>query len=292
MEVVLKKNIFILSMCFLIPFLSSGDIYAKGKDNERDAKRYCEKQKSNGDDCKVSAWVGCGPGWTKAKRFNSHRGKDWFACKPMYEYRTITAKLKKSTPLWTQKDKPNGYPSGCGNAAWAILYGYWFQNRGKIKLFEGTDPNDLLLEAQIEMSKYNDTKYGSHKGSKYGRTYPSKMCRTTRYAKKRGYTISCSRDRGREFSKFEKVKKSLDADRPVILLLNNPLKALSTLHYVVIEEAEKKQRKRKNGKWRDRKVRYRVNDGHGHRKWITVREKGINDDKRTGSFSMFHVTIN
>ena len=213
----------------------------------------------------------------------------------MASYRVIKATLKKSTPLWRQTRKSNGYPVGCGNSAWAIVLGYWKQYKGKSELLDDIampcGQTTKLKKHMEELAKDNETTYGSYKGSKYGRTAPWKMDRVKRYIRRCGYKSSVERDRGAEFSKFNKVKASLDKDRPVIILMNDPKKAFSSLHYAIIEKAELKQKKVLR-KWRNRDVRYLVNKGHGGKPvWIWVREVGKNTHKHTGSFSMFHLNI-
>lgn len=214
----------------------------------------------------------------------------------MAKYRTIKASLKKSTPLLWQTEKSNGYPVGCGNLAWAIVLGYWKQYNGKSKLLDDINmlhvDRSKLHKHMEELAKDNETTYGSYKGSKYGRTAPWKMDKVKKYIKRCGYKSSVERDRGTEFSKFHKVRASLVKDRPVIILMNDPKKAFSSLHYAIIEEAELKQ-KRVARKWRNRDVRYKVNKGHYGKKpeWIWVREVGRNTHKHTGSFSMFHLNI-
>ena len=213
------------------------------------------------------------------------------------KYRTIEAGLKHETPLWWQTKKKSGHPVGCGATAWAIVFGYWKQYKGKENLLEGvsmphnqTNPDEALHKHMLEIAKAMNSTYGEYKGKKWGRSTPKKMSRAKKYATRRGYKCTVQRIRGTEFEKFRQVKKWLDRDRPVVILINNPKKAFSSLHYPVIEKAELKQ-KRVAGKWRDRDVRYYVNMGHGDRKWIWVREVGKNHHKHTGSFSMFFMDI-
>ncbi|MFW5740416.1 MAG: C39 family peptidase, partial [Myxococcota bacterium] len=138
-------------------------------------------------------------------------------------YRTIDAKLNHQTPRWAQLQS-NGHPVGCGPTAWAIVYGYWKQHKGKTRLLEGVnganDPD--LLAAMKEISRYTKSTYGVHQGKKWGRTTPRNMCRGKKYAEKRGYRVSCERIRGTEFNKFDRVKAWIRADKPVIILINNP----------------------------------------------------------------------
>ena len=212
-------------------------------------------------------------------------------------YRTIEAKLNHTTPRWHQTIKSSGHPVGCGNAAWAMVYGYWKQHRGKSRLLEGvsmphsqSDNDTALAAAMQEIAGYTQTTYGSYQGNKYGRTTPSNMCRGKRYGERRGYNVTCERIRGTEFNKFDRVRSWINAGKPVIILTNDPSHAFSSLHYPVIEQARKKQ-KRVAGKWRDRDVSYFINKGNGGDEWIWVREVGRNDHPHTGSFSMFLIDI-
>lgn len=217
----------------------------------------------------------------------------------MGKYREIKASLKHKTPLWRQARMISGHPVGCGAAAWAIVYGYWNAYRGKTKLFNGydilhnnhvEDTNDPEIKSVMgKIAQYIGTDYGDI-GGQYGMTAPRKMPRGVKYAKKMGYSkTSCTRWRGGEFPKFSEVKKNLDKDRPVILLIHADGFGIAN-HYVVIEKAVKKQ-KRVLGKWRDRDVRYYVNFGNGSRKWIYVREKGVNDHKVYSSFSAYFINV-
>jgi len=216
----------------------------------------------------------------------------------MSEYRTISVALKNKTSLWWQTEKSNGYPVGCGPTAWAIVFGYWKQYKGRNRLLDGiTMPHSQTGSTDADLSKHmeeiakdTETTYGSYGGG-YGRTTPSKMLKAKKYIKRRDYSCSIERILGTEFTKFRKVKAWLLKDRPVIILSNDPAQALTTLHYPVIEKAKLVQRKRL-GRWRDRSVRYYVNLGNSRRKWIWVREVGPNEHSHTGSFSMFLLNIN
>jgi len=213
------------------------------------------------------------------------------------EYRTISASLRHETPLWYQTHKASGHPVGCGPTAWAIVAGYWKEHRGKSNLLGNlalphaqVNP-DAELGAQIEaIAAAVDTTYGEYRGDKYGRTTPLNMVKAERYVERRGYRASVEKLNGTEFDKFRRVKAWLEQDRPVIILINDPEHAFTTLHYPVIEKAELKQ-KHVLGKWYDRDVRYYVNMGNGRREWIWVREVGGNDHPHTGSFSMFLLNI-
>jgi hypothetical protein len=213
------------------------------------------------------------------------------------KYRTQSASLLKETPLWWQTYKSSGHPIGCGSAAWAIVFGYWKQYWGKTKLLESIsmphsqtrDDRDLARHME-EIAEIMGSTYGTYQGKKWGRSTPSKMEKACKYITKRGYRCSINRVRGTEYSKFWKVRDALKQNKPVILLINNPDKVFSSLHYVVIEKAELKQ-KWVMGKWRDRDVRYYANMGNGSHKWLWVREYGRNTHEHTGSFSMFFLNI-
>ncbi|MCD6420524.1 MAG: hypothetical protein J7L41_07440 [Synergistetes bacterium] len=204
------------------------------------------------------------------------------------KYRTIEAHLQHKTQPWSQVLNSRGYPCGCGATAWTIVFGYWKEYHGKSRLLEGGE--SALSKHMNEIAKTMGTTYGTFKGEKWGRTMPRKMLKASKYITKRGYKCSINRVRGTEFNKFWKVKKALDHNRPVIILINNPQKPLTSLHYPVIEKAELKQKK-VLGKWRNRDVRYFVNMQGSLYKWIWVREVGRNTHKHTGSFSMFFSSI-
>ena len=82
-----KTKVLVFFSAFLFLFIFQNHVEARcgfrcrSKRNKKKAQQYCAKQKKRGIACKVSKWVGCGTGWTKAKRFGG-RGKDYFACKP------------------------------------------------------------------------------------------------------------------------------------------------------------------------------------------------------------------
>jgi hypothetical protein len=233
------------------------------------------------------------------------------------KYREIKAELTRTfpcgwhTPQWSQFYH-NGYPIGCGNTAWAIVYAYWAAFKGKTKLFKGHDvrnndkcgdrDDEKIKQCMIDCNRYCETRDVKVGDKKWGRTMPENMGNGIRYAKVWGYMqSSCGRDRGTEFSKFDKVKRHLDADKPAILLIHNDGIGIP-YHYVVIEAAVKKQ-KRIAGKWRDRDVKYLINFGHcatykekngkeqQGRRWIYVREVGVNTHKVYSAFSVFLPTV-
>ncbi len=215
------------------------------------------------------------------------------------EYRTIEADLLHQTPKWYQTWTSSGHPVGCGPTAWAIVFGYWKQHKGKRNLLPGvsmpyrqTGQDDAVLGPRMEeIAETMDTTYGVWQGQKYGRTTGGKMLDASNYVKRRGYRCTITRIQGTEYDKFRRVKEWLDRDRPVIIMTNEPDAAFTSLHYPVIEKARLKQKK-VLGKWRDRDVYYSVNMGDGgENKEIWVREYGQNDHPHTGSFSMFLLNI-
>lgn len=215
------------------------------------------------------------------------------------DYREIKADLLHSTPRWHQTRTSSGHPVGCGPNAWAIVFGYWKEHKGKTQLLPGiTMPHaqsggdDEALSAEMSRIAHAlDTTYGEWKGKKYGRTTGNGMEKADNFVKSAGYSCTLERIRGTEYDKFRKVKAWLDQDRPVIILTNEPEHAFTTLHYPVIEKARLRQKK-VAGKWRDRDVYYSVNMGNGGpNEEIWVREYGGNDHPHTGSFSMYLVNI-
>ena len=224
------------------------------------------------------------------------------------KYRDIKASLKHTfksgwhTPQWAQFKKSNGHAIGCGPVAWAIVYAYWRTFKGKTKLFGGNSVAEMsyvkhsddshvktCIERLAKLCKTSDQKYQGHK---VGYTPPGRMELGIKYAKECGYKNSShGRWRGTEFKKFDRVKSFLDADKPVILLIKDSGFGIPN-HYVIIEEAVKRQRKKLRS-WKDRDVKYLVNYGWGpdKRKWIYVREKGINDHKHYTACSAFRVNV-
>ena len=215
------------------------------------------------------------------------------------DYRELKGDLLHSTPRWYQTLTSSGHPVGCGAAAYAIVFGYWKEYKGKTNLLPGVtmphaqsgldDP--ILAPAISRIARIMDTTYGVWQGKKYGRTTGSKMEKADNYVKTMGYNCTIERIRGTEYNKFHKVKAWLDQDRPVIILTNESNAAFTSLHYPVIEKARLRQKK-VLGKWQDRDVYYSVNMGDGGpNKEIWVREYGGNDHHHTGSFSMYLVNI-
>lgn len=225
--------------------------------------------------------------------------------------RNVTASLKHvfpsgwHTPKWRQFVKSNGHAIGCGPVAWAVVYGYWRAFKGKDKLFDGVDVKTMdrakhsddgkVRDCIWALAQYCDTKDRSYKKVKVGYTPPGQMKDGLKYARRYGYHRSTvRRHRSNEFDKFDEIRKELDADRPVILLLRDSGFGIPN-HYVVIEAGSKRQRKIA-GKWRNRDVKYLVNfcwgdrEGNG-RKWVYVREKGINDHKVHSATSAFLIDL-
>jgi hypothetical protein len=103
----MKKILTVISAIIVLLLIPYDDVFTRGSDNKRDANNYCKEQKKKNISCKVSKWVGCGSSWTKAKRFNRHRGKDWFACKKTKFAKKgdqNKAKCKAWSDNWTKKN--------------------------------------------------------------------------------------------------------------------------------------------------------------------------------------------
>jgi hypothetical protein len=231
----------------------------------------------------------------------------------MNGYREIRAELKHTfpngwhTPSWSQAEMLSGHPIGCGPTAWGIVYGYWRAFKGGGNLFDGYDvlhnftrehsSDQQIARVSGQISEDTETNYGGEaREDRFGLTWPMHMCKGIEYAKRKGYrSAGCTRIRGVEFNKFNRIKGHLDADNPVILLIRESDRRGIPNHYVVIEAAVKKQKK-VWGRWRDRDVKYLVNFGHGpygtnKRDWIYVREKGRNIHKIWTSGSAFLIDL-
>jgi hypothetical protein len=210
-------------------------------------------------------------------------------------WRTISASLNGTfsssrwhTPAWQQFDKPNGHAIGCGNTAWAIALAYFKQFHGKTDLFNGINVNTRIMSEEIkDCMRRCAVLCDTWDVADQGLTWPWKMTRGIGYAVEKGYaTSSCSRERGSEYSKFDRVYNHLLANKPGILLIHHDGIGGAD-HYIVIE-AGKKTQKKKYRRWRNRDVKYFCNFGWGGtRKWICVRDWGRNQNRVYSSFSVF-----
>jgi hypothetical protein len=217
--------------------------------------------------------------------------------------RFVTAELTHSfdsgwhLPSWSQPTYSNGNAIGCANTAWAMLYAYWSQFKGKNGLFGGLDLSNnyqnshsddpAIYNAMAALSQHTDT----HWVNDQGMVFPSDMCGGKYYAREHGYThTTCVRDQGTEFSKIDEAIEELKADRPTMLLVHADGTGFAN-HYVAIEAARKRQRLI-DGEWEDRDASYLANFGHGSvRKWIYTREVGPDAHDHYSSFSAFYVNV-
>jgi len=188
---------------------------------------------------------------------------------------------------------------GCGAVAWGIVYAYWDSFKGKSNLFGSVKAYDystqpLMLTSSVIKKALIDISNNIYSvpvtdGEKM--TLPSFMENGTWYARTCGYTATCSKYNGSEYSKFDNAKSSLDNNRPCILLINAYGIGIVN-HYVVIEAARKSQTKYAFA-WHDRNVYYRVNYGWGDvNKEICVRDWGgnQNDDIYTAT-SLYTISV-
>lgn len=227
-----------------------------------------------------------------------------FAAAPaLAEYRTLEETLDHNfgpntgaTPRWFQTLKSDGKPIGCGNTAWTIAFGYYAAFKNMNNLFTGnvrdhysqSGDHDAFVQPVMEaIARDTETTYGTYQGKGWGRTLGGNMCKGLKYAREKGYHTRCFRIRGTEFDKVRHAMEWIKQDKPGILLINDPSKAFSTLHYPVVEGVRIKQKK-VAGKWHDRDVDYLVNlGGGGKSKWINVRQVGKDTRERSGSFSLY-----
>ncbi len=206
----------------------------------------------------------------------------------------------RQTPNWYQERPDNYHPVGCGPVAWATLYAYWYKFKGKNRIFNTPDiytrsPSDPVVAAAVnELGHQTETDLGQFNESTYGRTWPKNFCKGIKYAKNRGYRHSrCQRIQGTEFNKFSHIKRYLQADKPVVLLIKHDGRGAILDHLVVVEGARIRQEK-VNGKWRDRDVEYLVNFGWQSKtksEWISVRQRGRNQGKIYSAGSAFLVDV-
>jgi hypothetical protein len=206
----------------------------------------------------------------------------------------------RHTPPWAQIQTSDGHSIGCGNTAWAILFAYWKQFRGKTGLFDGYNVDTTnssaapIAECMRQCAEYCDTYF--MRTDDMAINWPRRMEGGIRYAETKGYpNSSVNRIQGTEFSKFDQVISQIREDKPAILMMSTKGAGHIANHYVVIEGADKTQMRRVSwGHWWDRDVDYLVNWGWGTSKpptWIRVREWGINDGPVYGSFSIYLVNV-
>lgn len=206
------------------------------------------------------------------------------------------------TPQFYQYKTSRGYPVGCGPVAWGIVYGYHKAFRGYSKLFNGYNIkkyNDIKAGDDREVkrciddcARYCKTKYGGSGSNKYGLTWPKNFPLGINYAKNDGYGFSfVNTITGSEFSKFNTAYYAIKGNTPPVLLIHADGTGGAN-HYVVLEAANKKQKK-VLGKYRDREVKYLANFGWGGtRKWIYTREVGANDHKHYSAYDLYVINLN
>ncbi len=223
------------------------------------------------------------------------------------KHRNIYAQLRNRfpnnhfTPRYKQFKKSNGHSIGCGNTAWAIVYGYWNAFHNKKNLFNRHDIKNNAqwndsYDPQVKDCMYKTARFTGTidvlpRTKKFGMTRPSQLPKGAFYAKSKGYRgTSCRKHNGREYSKFDHAYNSLRGNKPCMLLMHSDGKGIVN-HYVVIEAANKSQR-RYIRRWRNRDVRYLVNYGGGKAsKWIHVRDWGRNQHKVYTATSLYTVDV-
>lgn len=150
------------------------------------------------------------------------------------------------TPSWDQPNDTAGYPVGCGNTAWAIVYAYWQRFKSKTNLFPGVDLSRMSRAADCpfggsisnvmwEIGRLTETEYGENDDGTYGSTLNAKMPQGISYARNQGYSsASCVRWVGGERTKWDAVDAEILADRPVILSICHDGTG-SADHFVTLE---------------------------------------------------------
>lgn len=187
------------------------------------------------------------------------------------------------TPSWDQPGSTDGYPVGCGNTAWAMIYAYWRHFKSKTALFDRLDltgrgrstgcDSGTIYTMMWHLADLNETVWGGSDDDKWGMTYPWKMSQGIDYAHEKGYAAAnVVRWRGDEREKFNDIEREIrDYDRPVILYISADEGVHFGDHYVGIEGTVKIDRG-----WRSTAIGYLVNYGWGEfasvtLKWIFTR---------------------
>lgn len=180
--------------------------------------------------------------------------------------------ISYSTPRWNQY-KIDGYPAGCGTVAWAILYGYWHQFKGKNKIFDNLDlntgievteinnygkecevwrpyshrggaKNDIIMNALEDIADYCGAEKGENCNSKYRLIWPylkPGIATGIEYAREKGYKASVNYYtlafdwQGAT----DRIISEMKNDRPVILYFDahNDEYQIGKFHYAVVTGA-------------------------------------------------------
>jgi hypothetical protein len=156
-------------------------------------------------------------------------------------------------------------PVGCGATAWAIVYGYWKNFKGKDGLFGGASIPWNRVPTALEDAQWRIAELVNmdHQPD-YGRSWSWDMPGGINYAIESGYP-EASVWTGNDWNDiFEEIRN----DRPVILLIINGLEHAPGFvigdHYVVVERAYKNTRG---------EISFWVNKGWGQSNghmWISV----------------------
>ena len=145
-------------------------------------------------------------------------------------------------PNWKQYDMTDGFPAGCGSTAWAMVYAYWHQFKGKSKLFDslnlnskkdiysqsyctasGGDDSSIIINTMFDIGVYcNGTTGYDVYGGKYRMILPYTnpgMSTGIKYAQKKGYSasVSCKTLWADWQGATDNIINEIKNDRPVIL---------------------------------------------------------------------------
>lgn len=167
-----------------------------------------------------------------------------------------TSSTKKYyTPTWYQIKIGDGYAIGCANTAWAIVYGYWRQFKGKDQLFDGYALSSQYVwlwgskDQAVAQCMKDCFCYCKTTGiclNHNALTLPFDLPKGIQYAESKGYVNGsyCHRHEHRDVLKnFDCVFNEISNDRPVILLIAEGSFGPVPDHYVVIEGAQTKSDK-------------------------------------------------
>ncbi|HUI92210.1 MAG TPA: PKD domain-containing protein [Chitinivibrionales bacterium] len=137
------------------------------------------------------------------------------------------------TPPWNQYNKSDGAFNGCGPVAWAIVYGYWKQFKGKDKLFPGLANlnGDYCMENNtcsgspttipaLDQPVYNcmdicSGNMGTFEIGNSSATLPFNMGEGVWYAQNLGYEVTCTNNTAP--TNLDEIKSNISNDQPVII---------------------------------------------------------------------------
>lgn len=148
------------------------------------------------------------------------------------------------TPQWGQHKLSNGAYVGCGPTAWAMVYAYWKEAKGKSLLFEGKSmlhDTSISIQPIIRNVMYNLRVYMGTIDTidLQGLTWPDDMPKGREYGRKHGYgstTTSYHTIAGDWTGGMNFAYNTIKSDKPLVLYFGPS----EGLHYGVVEGVSKR----------------------------------------------------